>query len=122
MAFSGSIAEIWAQYDSQHLTIWKPGMAVQQVKIPPGKSWELHILTLATYPEVGSTGWATAATIGGGDFSAGNSRLHAAFITGGGYEFAFNMGAMPNSVANVNRVRFWWNQAFTNVPPLAEAR
>lgn len=122
MAFSGSIQKIWAQFDSQKPVIWQPGMtAPAQVKVPVGKSWELHILTAANYPEVGATGWATAVTLKN-EFDAGNATLIPPLSKDGSREFSFNMGAMPNRNVNVNRVRFWWNPAYTNTPPPSAQR
>lgn len=117
MAFSGSIQKIWAQFDTQERVIWQTGWAApQQVKVPVGKSWELHVLTAANYPEVGATGWATAVTIKN-EFDAGNAALIPPFFSNGAREFAFNMGAMPERIVNANRCRFWWNAAYTNTPP-----
>jgi hypothetical protein len=122
MAFTGNIEEIWAQYDSQHLTIWQPGWATPQaVEVPPAKGWELHIRTKANYAEARATGWATAMTIKN-EFDAGNAALIPPFSKDGSREFAFNMGAMPNRQVNVNRAKFWWNAAYTNTPPPSTQR
>jgi hypothetical protein len=122
MAFSGSIQKIWAQFDSQKPVIWQTGWATPvQVKVPVGKSWELHALTAANYPEVGATGWATAVTIKN-EFDAGNAALIPALSKDGSREFSFNMGAMPNRIVNVNRCKFWWNTAYTNTPPPSAQR
>lgn len=116
MPFTGRIEEIWAQYDSQHLTIYKPGQAVTKVQVPEGKTWEVHVKTTASWPEAG-TFWSTAVTLGGGDVSAGNAKMG-----GGNYEFAFQMPAMPGYQVNVGRARFWRNEAYTNTPPPADMR
>lgn len=111
MAFTGRIEEIFAQYDTQHLTIYKPGQAVTRVQVPQGKSWELHIKTTASWPEEGAF-YSTAVTLGGGAVAGANAKMG-----GGNYEFAFNMGTMPSGSVNVGRARFWRNAAYTNVPP-----
>lgn len=110
MAFEGRIEEIWAQHDSAHLTIWKPGFpAPVAVEVPEGASWEIHVKTTADWPEVSP--FATAMTFKDGHTGA-NAKMWA-----GAYEFAFNMPPMPAADFNVGRVRFWKNRANTNVPP-----
>jgi len=111
MAFEGKIEEIWAQHDSEHLTIWKPGFAAPvAVEVPEGASWELHVKTTAAWPEVSP--FATAVTLGGGDGVGANAKMWA-----GAYEFAFNMPRMTAEDFAVGRARFWKNRANTNVPP-----
>lgn len=118
MAFTGRIEEIFAQYDSQHLTIYKPGQAVTRVQVPQGKSWELHIKTTGNWPE--EAPWSTALTLGGGTVTGANAKMNE--FADGNYEFAFNMGSMPSGSVNVGRARFWRNAAWTNVPPPADMR
>jgi len=117
MAFEGRIEEIWAQYNSVRLTIYKVGEAVKRIQIPEGASWELHILTTAAWPEVAP--WATAIT-GKGDVTFGNARR--VMGASADYEYAFNMGRMPAADFNVGRIRFWKNMAYSNVPPPEEDR
>ncbi|HUV56324.1 MAG TPA: hypothetical protein VMV84_03745 [Dehalococcoidales bacterium] len=113
MPFTGRIEEIWAQFNGAHETIWRAGDAApRKVVVPVGASWELHVKTIASWPEVGQ--WATAVTIYG-ELHAGDAALHA--FSAGDREFAFNMPKMPDRDFNVGRVRFWANRAYTNVPP-----
>jgi len=113
MAFTGQIEEIWAQFNGEHLTIWRAGdVAPLRVVIPVGASWELHVKTIASWPEVAP--WATAVTFFG-ELTGGDAALHS--FGGGDREFAFNIGKMPDRDFNVGRVRFWRNRAYTNVPP-----
>ena len=116
MPFEGGIEEIWAQYDKEHLTIYKAGgPLLPSISIPQGASWELHVKTKALWNEVAP--FATAVTVGGGDVVAGNAKMW-----GGDYEFAFGMGVMPAMQVNLGRIRFWKNRANTNVPPLVGER
>ena len=117
MPFTGRIEEIYAQHNSERKSIYKAGGSLQTVEIPEGASWELHVVTTADWPEVAP--WATAIT-GRDGVTFGNARLHA--VGAGSYDFGFNMGKMPGQTFHVGRIRFWKNQAYTNVPPPEGAR
>jgi len=118
MPFTGRIEEIYAQYNSEHLTIFQAGwIGPRTVQIPEGASWELHVVTTAEWPEVAP--WATAIT-GKDGVTFGNARLH--LVGAGSYNFGFNMGRMPATNVNIGRIRFWRNRAYPNVPPPEEDR
>lgn len=115
--FTGRIEEIWAQYDSEHLTVYTPAGGVKSIEIPEGASWELHCRVSASWPEVAP--WAHAWTFRN-DKTWGDAKR----CIGGScdYEYAASMGKMPATDVNIGRVRFWKNRAYTMTPPPDEDR